>query len=74
MRVLINEKRLSDLDPATGQHYLLAEGDTITVPDDVGARWCAYGWASDVEGKVATGERVEGAREVIAHDLNLSAE
>jgi hypothetical protein len=51
MRVEILEERLSS------DGYLLGKGDTITVPDECGGRWCAAGWAKDVEGKVATGER-----------------
>jgi hypothetical protein len=51
MRVEITEKRLRD------GGYNLSEGDTITVPADVGKAWCANGWARDTEGKVATGER-----------------
>lgn len=32
-------------------------GDVVTVPDAVGAYFCGLGWAKDVEGKVATGDR-----------------
>ena len=32
-------------------------GDIRTVPDDLGAYFCAAGWAQDVDGAVATGER-----------------
>lgn len=57
MRVEITEKKLKDAG------YSLVEGDTITVPDEVGAYWCGLGWAKDVDGKVPTGERiVTGAR------------
>jgi hypothetical protein len=45
MRVEILEARLSDTDPESGRHYLHEAGDTITVPDACGARWCAYGCA-----------------------------
>lgn len=56
MRVEILEERLSSEDSA-GRHHLLGKGDVITVPDDTGAAWCAAGWAKDVNGKIATGER-----------------
>lgn len=56
MRVEILEERLSSEDSA-GRHHLLGKGDIVTVPDDTGADWCAHGWAKDVAGKVATGER-----------------
>jgi hypothetical protein len=56
MRVEITEKKLKDAG------YDLVEGDTLTVPDELGADWCGRGWAKDTEGKVATGERiVQGA-------------
>ena len=32
-------------------------GDIRTVPDEVGAYFCGNGWAKDVDGTVATGER-----------------
>lgn len=61
MQVKILEERLSSTD-SDGRHHLLSRGDIITVPDDTGADWCAHGWAEDVAGGVATGERVvEGA-------------
>lgn len=63
MRVEILEERLSSED-STGRHHLLGKGDIITVPDDTGTDWCAHGWAKDVAGKVATGERIAGAASV----------
>ena len=42
--------------------YHLSPGDTITVPDEIGAEWCARGWASDADGLVPTGERKPGAQ------------
>lgn len=51
MRVEILEKKLRDAG------HDLVEGDTITVSDELGARWCALGWARDTDGKVATAER-----------------
>lgn len=61
MRVEILEDRLRDSDPASGHRYDLARGDTITVSDALGARWCALGWAKDPAGAVETGERHPGA-------------
>lgn len=56
MRVEITEKKLRDAG------YNLAEGDVVTVPDEVGKAWCSHGWCRDVDGKVPTGERkVTGA-------------
>lgn len=71
MRVEILEDRISDGDPDTGQHYQVAKGDTITVPDAVGKRWCGYGWAADVAKKVKTGERIPGAREIVVQNSKL---
>lgn len=58
MRVEVTEKRLSDQDPDTERVYVQSEGDVITVPDNLGKKWCGLGWAKDVDGKVPTGERV----------------
>lgn len=52
MRVEVTEKKLKD------SGYGLVEGDTVTVPFDVGERWCGHGWAKDSSGKVPTGERI----------------
>lgn len=52
MKVEILENRLSS-DGFVGEL-----GDRFTVPDDVGAMWCAAGWAKDLSGQVTTGERV----------------
>lgn len=57
MRVEITEARLRDAG------FNLVEGDTITVPDEVGTKWCGLGWAKDTAGNVPTGERiVRGAK------------
>lgn len=40
--------------------YNLVDGDTLTVPDEVGTKWCGLGWAEDVDGNIETGERVPG--------------
>lgn len=62
MRVEITELRLKDTDPDTGQQYDLQKGDILPVPDSCGFRWCTYGWAKDVDGVIATGERIPGTR------------
>jgi len=61
MQIQITEKRLSTSDPETGRHYLLFEGDLVTVPDALGKRWCDKGWGKDRAGKYASGERKAGA-------------
>jgi hypothetical protein len=65
MRVEITEAKISDVDLDTGRLYTLEQGDILTVPDALGARWCAYGWARDTAGVVPTGERIPGPRDVI---------
>ena len=62
MRVEITETKLRHHDKETDKHYSQVRGDVITVPDHVGVLWCKYGWAKDVDGNVATGERIPGAR------------
>jgi len=52
MRVEVTEARLRDAG------YNLVEGDTLTVPDELGAAWCKRGWAKDTAGAVPTGQRV----------------
>jgi hypothetical protein len=49
--------RIEALEAIKSGTYVVTEGDIITVPDEVGARWCALGWAKDTAGVVATGER-----------------
>jgi hypothetical protein len=51
MKVEILEKRL------TSDGFVGELGDRLTVPDEVGAKWCALGWATDLAGQVPTGER-----------------
>jgi hypothetical protein len=65
MRVEINEDLLRDKDHDTGHVYVLAKGDTITVSENTGRRWCAYGWARDVDGVHPSGERIVGTREAL---------
>jgi hypothetical protein len=67
MKVEITETRLRDAG------YNLVEGDTLTVPDEVGTTWCHYGWAKDVDGKVPTGRRIVRGATVETENVNLAA-
>lgn len=67
MKVEVTEKALKS------DGYNLVEGDTLTVPDEVGARWCGYGWAKDVDGKVETGERKPGAQRLSVDNMKVTA-
>lgn len=58
MRVEITEAKLKDAG------YDLVEGDTLTVDDKLGEKWCSRGWAKDTAGVVPTGERVPGAARI----------
>ncbi len=51
MRVKIVATRLSEFDPATGQHHVAQKGDVLTVPEPFGKHLCDRGWAEDVAGK-----------------------
>lgn len=48
MRIEIVANRLSDTDTESGQHYRLAKGDIVTVPDAYGRKLCEAGWAKDL--------------------------
>ena len=75
MQVKITEDRLKDTDEVSGQSFSLGKGDTVTVSDTCGKRWCHYGWAKDVSGQHPTGERVPGAREPFAvQDAQVTGE
>ena len=54
MKVEILEQRLSS------DGYVGEQGDRLTVPDEVGAKWCGLGWATDLAGAVATTRWLEG--------------
>ena len=58
MKVEILEERLSS------NGFQGEKGDRFTVSDEVGTRWCEAGWAKDMDGKCATGERIPGAKEL----------
>ena len=51
MKVEILELKLSS-DGFSGER-----GDRFTVPDTVGTTWVSAGWAKDLSGQLATGER-----------------
>lgn len=62
MRIEVLGNKLKD------DGYDLVQGDTITVHDAIGARWCGFGWAKDVDGNVPTGERKPGAQRINAQN------
>jgi hypothetical protein len=37
--------------------YIVSDGDIISIPDEIGKRWCSYGWAKDIDNNVMTEER-----------------
>jgi hypothetical protein len=49
--------RVEALEAIKSGNYLLEAGDIVTVPDQIGAKWCVHGWAKDTAGMVQTGER-----------------
>ena len=49
-------------------------GDVRTVPDDVGARLVANGWADDVSGEVATGAAAVGEATLDIQNVTTSQE
>lgn len=56
--------RIEALENIRSEYFTLTEGDVVTVPDEVGAHWCAMGWAKDTSGTVPTGERSTLPREL----------
>lgn len=55
--------RIELLETVKHERDIYESGDVRTVPDGVGQYFCAQGWAKDVDGNVATGERdVNAAR------------
>jgi hypothetical protein len=49
--------KIEALESIKADGYILDAEDVKTVPDEVGAKWCALGWARDMAGEVPTGER-----------------
>lgn len=52
-----------------GRDIAMEAGDVLTVGDTFGKLACEMGWATDVDGNVATGERRTGAVEVTAQNV-----
>lgn len=50
--------KIEALENIKSHNLVLTSGDIVTVPDDVGAELCARGWARDIDGTIATGERI----------------
>lgn len=80
MRVEVTEDVLrdnyEDKTAETSRHYDHVKGDTLTVPDELGQKWCRLGWAKDLDGIVPTGERKPGPEiilEVQDHTLGVKA-
>ena len=69
MQVEITEPELKDTDEGTGVFHHLHEGDRITVSEACGEKWCGFGWAKDVAGKVDSAERKPGAQRLDVKDL-----
>ena len=65
MKVEVLEARISS-DGFTGEL-----GDRFTVPDSVGTAWVSAGWAKDLSGQVATGERKVFAEVVKPADISV---
>lgn len=52
--------KIQALETFLDGHDRFVEGDIRTVLDEDGRYYCSLGWAQDVDGKVATGERPTG--------------
>jgi hypothetical protein len=66
--------KIEALESIKSDGYVLDAGDVKqNVPDPIGARWCAAGWAKDLDGVVATGERKVLKVELEAHSGALNA-
>lgn len=50
---------------------LYPHGDQVTVPDEVGEKWCGAGWAEDLAGNVETGERRTDVQVLSVEDGSL---
>ncbi len=49
--------RIEALEAIKSDGYVLDQEDVKSVPDEIGAKWCAAGWARDTAGLVPTGDR-----------------
>jgi hypothetical protein len=78
MKVEIVANKLSDTDASTGQHYMLAKGDAVTVPDAYGRKLCDAGWAKDVSQyddesqRYASAPFTPGAAKLNVNKLNIA--
>lgn len=59
--------KIEILENVKHERELYAEGDVRTVTAELGAYFCACGWARDVDGVVETGDR-DLAPKVVAPD------
>lgn len=66
MKIEVLENRLSS-DGFSGEL-----GDRFTVPDNIGSKWCALGWAKDLSGSFPTGERKVINAELYVQDVQSS--
>jgi hypothetical protein len=64
--------KIEALESIKSDGYLLDPEDVKTVPEEVGARWCAAGWARDTSGAVATGERKVLNAKLTVDSVNLA--
>jgi hypothetical protein len=72
MKIECTEKRLSTTDRTTGVHFVMEEGDVRTVSDAFGKYLCDRGWARDLAGEYATGERIPGAQVLEVQNARFS--
>ncbi|OFV86637.1 MAG: hypothetical protein A3J75_06345 [Acidobacteria bacterium RBG_16_68_9] len=73
MRIEVVATELSDVDTESGQHYVLAKGDIVTVPDGYGQKLCDAGWAKDTTGAYASAPFTPGAAKLVVPKTILGA-
>jgi hypothetical protein len=56
-------------DTDDGRPATFHAGDTLTVSDADGARFCANGWATDITGEAATGAPATGSTDLDIQDV-----
>lgn len=63
--------KIEALETIKSDGYVLDAGDVKTqVPEAIGSKWCALGWAKDLDGNLETGERqVLNAKLTVANGL-----
>jgi hypothetical protein len=64
--------KIEALESIKSDGYILDPEDIKTVPEEVGARWCAAGWARDMSGAVATGERKVLNTKIAVDNISLA--